>query len=64
MAHAVFDTVAVDMLAGPDGAERHLLRANGSTLVAPGLHRGLPGRADDAAGDDDSDHVLPPMQRG
>ena len=36
MAHAVFDTVAVDMLAGPDGAARHLLRANGSTLVAPG----------------------------
>ncbi len=36
MAHAVFDTVAVDMLAGPDGEQRHLLRANGSTLVSPG----------------------------
>ena len=32
MAQAVFDTVAVDMLAGPDGTERHVLRANGSTL--------------------------------
>ncbi len=36
MTHALFDTVAVDMLAGPDGPERHLLRANGSTLIKPG----------------------------
>src|SRR3984957_3485395 len=36
MAHALFDTVAVDILAGPDGAQRHVLRANGSTLVKPG----------------------------
>src|SRR6202035_2383803 len=36
MAHALFDTVAVDILAGPDGAERHLLRANGSPLIAAG----------------------------
>src|SRR5579863_1330254 len=36
MAPAVFDTVAVDMLAGPDGEQRHVLRANGSTLIAPG----------------------------
>src|SRR6202000_1727244 len=36
MAHAVFDTVAVDMLAGADGPARHVLRANGSTLVKPG----------------------------
>ncbi|HYB34086.1 MAG TPA: type I DNA topoisomerase, partial [Steroidobacteraceae bacterium] len=33
MSHALFDTVAVDMLAGADGPQRHLLRANGSTLV-------------------------------
>src|SRR5579872_1857123 len=64
MAHAVFDTVAVDMLAGPDGAERHLLRANGSTLVAPGYIAVYQEDADDAAGDDDSDHVLPPMNEG
>ncbi|MGH8133543.1 MAG: type I DNA topoisomerase, partial [Steroidobacteraceae bacterium] len=31
MSHALFDTVAVDLLAGADGRERHLLRANGST---------------------------------
>src|SRR2546429_610900 len=36
MSHALFDTVAVDALAGPDGEQRHLLRANGSTLVKPG----------------------------
>src|SRR5271154_4499887 len=36
MAPAVFDTVAVELLAGADGAERTVLRANGSTLVKPG----------------------------
>ncbi|HMI36447.1 MAG TPA: type I DNA topoisomerase, partial [Steroidobacteraceae bacterium] len=36
MAHAIFDTVAVDMLAGADGPQRHMLRANGSTLVKAG----------------------------
>src|SRR6187551_796944 len=35
MAHAVFDTVAVDMIAGQRGSG-HVLRANGSTLVKPG----------------------------
>src|SRR5882757_10604619 len=37
MSHAVFDTVAVDMLAGPDGPSRHMMRANGSTLIKPGF---------------------------
>src|SRR2546430_12072144 len=36
MSHAVFDTVAVDMAAGPDGAEGHLLLANGSSLIQAG----------------------------
>jgi DNA topoisomerase-1 len=63
MAPAVFDTVAVDLLAGPDGAARHLLRANGSTLVTPGfIAVYLEGQDDNA--DDESDHVLPPMQEG
>jgi DNA topoisomerase-1 len=64
MAPAVFDTVAVDMLAGPDGPARHLLRANGSTLVSPGYIAVYQEDADDAGGDDDSDHVLPPMDAG
>jgi DNA topoisomerase-1 len=63
MAHAVFDTVAVDMLAGPDGPQRHLLRANGSTLVKPGYIAVYQEGRDDAA-EDDGDHVLPPMQEG
>jgi DNA topoisomerase-1 len=63
MAHAVFDTVAIDMLAGPDGANRNLLRANGSTLVKPGYIAVYQEGRDDAV-EDDSDHVLPPMTEG
>jgi len=63
MSHAVFDTVAVDMLAGPDGPQRHMLRANGSTLVKPGYMSVYQEGADDVKADDD-DHVLPPMNEG
>jgi len=75
MAPAVFDTVAVELLAGKpdsvaaksDGAksarERHVLRANGSTLVKPGYIAVYQEGLDDAV-QDDSDHVLPPMQAG
>jgi DNA topoisomerase-1 len=63
MSHALFDTVAVDMLAGSDGAQRHLLRANGSTLVKPGYISVYQEGTDDAQSDE-SDHVLPPMHEG
>ncbi len=63
MAPAVFDTVAVDLLAGADGPQRHLLRANGSTLVKPGYIAVYQEGLDDTV-QDDSDHVLPPMQTG
>ena len=63
MNHAVFDTVAVDMLAGADGPERHMLRANGSTLVKPGYISVYQEGTDDAKADD-TDHVLPPMNEG
>jgi DNA topoisomerase I len=63
MAHAVFDTVAVDMLAGPDGPVRHVLRANGSTLIKAGYIAVYQEGRDDAV-DDDSDHMLPAMQVG
>jgi DNA topoisomerase I len=63
MNHAVFDTVAVDMLAGADGPQRHLLRANGSTLVKPGYISVYQEGTDDTKADD-SDHVLPPMNEG
>src|ERR1700726_1700071 len=64
MSHAVFDTVAVDMLAGPDGPSRHMMRANGSTLVKPGYISVYQEGTDDAQAADDSDHVLPPMNEG
>ena len=63
MAHALFDTVAVDMLAGPDGPQRHLLRANGSTLVKPGYIAVYQEGRDDNT-DDDTDRILPAMQEG
>jgi DNA topoisomerase I len=63
MNHAVFDTVAVDMLAGADGAERHVLRANGSTLIKPGYISVYQEGTDDTKSDD-GDHVLPPMNEG
>ncbi|HYB33165.1 MAG TPA: DNA topoisomerase, partial [Steroidobacteraceae bacterium] len=61
MSHALFDTVAVDLLAGADGPQRHLLRANGSTLVKPGYIAVYQEGSDDAK-IDDTDHVLPPME--
>jgi DNA topoisomerase I len=63
MSHAVFDTVAVDLLAGPDGPQRHLLRANGSTLVKPGYMAVYQEGSDDQK-TEEGDHVLPPMQEG
>ena len=65
MAPAVFDTVAVELLAGSDAAEQQhtVLRANGSTLVKPGYISVYQEGMDDVV-QDDSDHVLPPMQEG
>jgi len=63
MAHAVFDTIAVDMLAGADGPGRHVLRANGSQLVKPGYIAVYQEGRDDGV-DEDGDHMLPAMQQG
>jgi DNA topoisomerase I len=63
MSHAIFDTVAVDMLAGPDGPARHVLRANGSTLVKPGFISVYQEGIDDTKADD-TDHILPAMKEG
>jgi DNA topoisomerase-1 len=63
MSHAVFDTVAVDLLAGADGPQRHLLRANGSTLVKAGYIAVYQEGSDDAKLDE-QDQVLPPMEPG
>jgi DNA topoisomerase-1 len=69
MAPAIFDTVAVEFLAGgdaagaADGAQRTVLRANGSTLIKPGYISVYQEGMDDVV-QDDSDHVLPPMTEG
>ena len=65
MAPAVFDTVAVELLAGRDPAQqqRTVLRANGSTLVKPGYISVYQEGMDDVV-QDDSDHVLPPDAGG
>jgi DNA topoisomerase I len=63
MSHALFDTVAVDLLAGPDGPQRHVLRANGSTLVKPGFMSVYHEDTDDVKADE-GDHVLPAMNEG
>jgi DNA topoisomerase I len=63
MAPAIFDTVTVEMRAGAEGPKRTVLRANGSTLVKPGYISVYQEGLDDAV-QDDSDHVLPPLQEG
>ncbi|MGC8520925.1 MAG: DNA topoisomerase I [Steroidobacteraceae bacterium] len=63
MAVAVFDTVAADMLAGPDGPERHVMRATGSTLVKPGYISVYQEGTDDTKADEE-DHALPPLHEG
>ena len=63
MTHAVFDTIAVDLLAGNDGAHRHMLRANGSTLVKPGFIAVYLEGQDDSAEDED-DRILPSFAEG
>ena len=63
MAVAVFDTVAADMVPGPDSPERHVLRATGSTLVKSGYISVYQEGTDDAKADED-DHALPPLREG
>ncbi|NDF83262.1 MAG: type I DNA topoisomerase, partial [Actinobacteria bacterium] len=63
MTHAVFDTVAIDLLAGRDGPQRHLLRANGSTLLKPGFIAVYIEGQDDGS-DDEDDRILPVMNEG
>ncbi len=69
MIPAVYDTVAVDLLAGPDSDRRHRFRANGSILVEPGfmaVYQESKGsqpsaREGDANG---QDRILPAMEEG
>jgi DNA topoisomerase I len=68
MSHALFDTVAVDMLPSKQaenaGAQRHVLRANGSTLVKPGYMAVYQEDVDDGKPENENDRLLPAMKDG
>ena len=62
MVPAVFDTVAIEMAAGPEDAG-HRMRANGSVLVEPGFMAVYQEGKDDSK-DDDGDRLLPEIEEG
>ena len=62
MIPAVFDTVAVDLAAGPED-DGHRFRANGSILVVPGFMAVYQEGKDDSK-DDDGDRLLPDIAEG
>ena len=62
MVPAVFDTVAVEMAAGPE-EDGHRFRANGSVLVKPGFMAVYQEGRDDSK-DDDGDRLLPEIAKG
>ena len=62
MVPAVFDTVAIDLTAGPED-DGHRFRANGSVLVEPGFIAVYQEGKDDAK-DDDGDRLLPEITEG
>jgi DNA topoisomerase-1 len=63
MVPAVFDTVAIELAAGP-ADDGHRMRANGSILVEPGFMAVYKEGQDDAAKDDDGDRLLPNIEEG
>ena len=58
MVPAVFDTVKLELAAGPDSKDGHRFRANGSVLVEPGFMAVYQEGKDDSK-DDDGDRLLP-----
>jgi DNA topoisomerase-1 len=73
MAHALFDTVAVDMVpskqaesagSSGNGGARHVLRANGSTLIKPGYIAVYQEDVDDSKPENENDRILPAMNEG
>ncbi len=64
MAHALYDTLAIDLVTGTDVAKRTaVFRATGSTLVKPGYIAVYTEGQDDAV-DEDGDRILPAMNTG
>src|SRR5262245_3452561 len=66
MAHALFDTVAVDMQPGSEakGSAAATLRANGSTLIKPGYIAVYQEDTDDGKPENENDRILPAMKDG
>jgi DNA topoisomerase-1 len=62
MVPAVFDTVAIELAAGPED-DGHRFRANGSILVEPGFMAVYKEGQDDSK-DDDGDRLLPNIEEG
>jgi DNA topoisomerase-1 len=60
MIHATLDTVSVDLTA----TDKHMFRANGSTLVDPGFMAVYQEGSDDSKGSDDEERMLPPLKEG
>jgi len=63
MVPAVFDTVAIELAAGP-ADDGHRFRANGSILVEPGFMAVYKEGQDDDGKDDDGDRLLPNIEEG
>jgi DNA topoisomerase-1 len=66
MSHALFDTVAVDMVPSKqaEAGARTMLRANGSTLVKPGYMAVYQEDVDDGKPENENDRILPAMKEG
>jgi len=66
MAHALFDTVAVDMQPGTEArtGAGTTLRANGSTLIKPGYIAVYQEDVDDGKPENENDRILPAMKDG
>jgi len=62
MVPAIFDTVAIEMAAGP-ADDGHRMRANGSVLVEPGF-RAVYLEGKDDSDDNDDDRLLPEIREG
>ena len=63
MVPAVFDTVTLEMAAGPDSDDGHRFRANGSVLIEPGFMAVYQEGKDDIS-NDESDRLLPEVAEG
>ncbi len=63
MVPAVFDTVALELAAGPDSDDGHRFRANGSVLVEPGFMAVYHEGKDDNS-NDEGDRLLPEVTVG